>query len=51
VRISNPLLVEREQLSGGAIDGPTEALSSVEVARHWDDAETEGAADDVGSSR
>ena len=28
------------QLSGGAIDGPTEALSSVEVARHWDGAET-----------
>jgi site-specific DNA recombinase len=35
-----PLLAEREQLSGGAIGGPTEALSSVDVARHWDDAET-----------
>ena len=35
-----PLLAEREQLFGGAIDGPTEALSSVEVARHWDGAET-----------
>ena len=34
-----PLLAERERLSGGAIDGPTEALSEVEVARHWDGAE------------
>jgi site-specific DNA recombinase len=35
-----PLLAEREQLSGsGAIDGPSVALSGVEVARQWDDAE------------
>jgi hypothetical protein len=34
-----PLLAEREQLSGGTIDGPTRALSGVEVARHWDEAE------------
>ena len=35
-----PLLAEREQLSGGAIDGPNVALSSVDVARHWDEAES-----------
>jgi hypothetical protein len=32
------LLAERERLTGGAIDGPTVALSSVDVARHWDEA-------------
>jgi DNA invertase Pin-like site-specific DNA recombinase len=36
----DPLLAEREQLAGGSIDGPTRALSSSEVARHWDQAET-----------
>ena len=35
-----PLLAERDQLAGGSIDGPTRALSSVEVARHWDEAES-----------
>jgi hypothetical protein len=33
-----PLLAERDQLAGGSIDGPTRALSSAEVARHWDEA-------------
>lgn len=36
----DPLVAEREQLAGGAIDGPTRALSGAEVARHWDAAET-----------
>jgi hypothetical protein len=36
----DPLVAEREQLAGGSIDGPTDALSSSEVARHWDQAET-----------
>ena len=36
----DPLVAEREQLAGGSIDGPTHALSSSEVARHWDQAET-----------
>jgi hypothetical protein len=35
----DPLVAEREQLAGGSIDGPTEALSGAEVARHWDEAE------------
>jgi DNA invertase Pin-like site-specific DNA recombinase len=34
------LLAEREQLAGGSIEGPTEALSGAEVARHWDEAES-----------
>jgi hypothetical protein len=36
----DPLVAEREQLAGGSIDGPTEALSGAEVARHWDEAES-----------
>jgi hypothetical protein len=36
----DPLVAEREQLAGGAIGGPTQALSGAEVARHWDEAET-----------
>jgi hypothetical protein len=35
----DPLVAEREQLAGGSIDGPTEALSGAEVARRWDEAE------------
>jgi site-specific DNA recombinase len=35
-----PLLEERERLNGGAVAGPTEALSTAEVARQWDDADT-----------
>jgi hypothetical protein len=32
-------LAERQRLSGGAIDGPAGALSSLDVARHWDEAD------------
>jgi hypothetical protein len=35
----DPLVAEQEQLAGGSIDGPTQALSGAEVARHWDEAE------------
>lgn len=33
-----PLLVEREELSGGSPDGPTSAMSAKQVAAQWDDA-------------
>jgi site-specific DNA recombinase len=36
----DPLVAEREHLAGGSIDGPTEALSGAEVARHWDEADS-----------
>jgi len=35
-----PLLAERDALSSGSIEGPTEVLTSVDVARQWDQAET-----------
>ena len=46
-----PLLEERERLNGGAVAGPTEALSTAEVARQWDDADTRGAPGDAGRCR
>ncbi len=36
----DPLVAEREQLAGGSIGGPTQALSGAQVARHWDEAES-----------
>jgi site-specific DNA recombinase len=35
----DPLVAERELLAGGSIEGPTQALSGAEVARHWDEAD------------
>jgi site-specific DNA recombinase len=35
-----PLLAERDTLAAGSIDGPTQVLTSVDVARQWDEAQT-----------
>jgi DNA invertase Pin-like site-specific DNA recombinase len=36
----DPLVAERDLLAGGSIDGPTEALTGAQVARHWDEADS-----------
>lgn len=35
-----PLIVERDVLSGGSVEGPSEAMSAAEVARQWDAADS-----------